>query len=313
MVSTNSNSVTVFAPATVGNAAVGYDVLGFALDEPGDRVTVECIDEPVVRIGEITGEVTELPTDPKANTATAGLIELLEDLEVDGGFEVSIEKGIPLAGGLGGSAASAVASVVAAAEAMELALSRAQLLEYALVGEAAATGARHADNVTPCLYGGLTLTRSIEPIDVIDIPVPDQIRCTVVYPNRRIDTRRAREVIPEKLPVANYVEQSANLAGFVSGCHRNDLELVARCLDDVLIEPHRAALVPGFSAVKQAAVDAGALGCSISGAGPTIFAWSRGNDVESVTDAMVETFQRYVDEVDCWSGPVSRHGARCVE
>lgn len=303
---------SAFAPASVGNVAVGFDILGFALAEPGDRVTVERIAKPTVEIADITGVVTDLPRDASSNTATVGLLQLIEDLEPGFGFRVTIDKGIPLGSGMGGSAASAVASVVAAADLLEQELSRRQLLRYALIGESAATGDIHADNVTPCLYGGLTLTRSIDPVDVVKIPVPETIRCAVVYPHRRVDTRRARQAIPVELPVSDFVAQSANLAGFVTACHQGDLELLARSLRDVLIEPYRAELIPGFPEVRKAALDAGALGGSISGAGPSVFAWAKKSMVDSVGQAMADAFAAAGSETTLWTGAIKEGGAHLI-
>lgn len=311
--SRRDDKATAFAPATVGNVAVGFDILGFALEEPGDRVTVERIDEPTVRIDEIDGRVTDLPTRPDENTATVGLVQLLDDYELDFGFEITLDKGIPLGSGMGGSAASAVAAIVAAESLLDEELARAEKLEYALLGESVASGDVHGDNVTPALCGGLTLTRSLDPIDVVEITVPDDIRCGVVYPHRRIDTERARKAIPGKLPLKNFVAQSGNLAGFIAGCYRDDLDLIRRSFADMLIEPHRAPLIPGFAEVCDAAEEAGALGCSISGSGPSLFAWcSPSGTVEEVLEAMTEAFADKNIESDGWTSQVADAGARLV-
>ena len=313
MTSNEPRSATAFAPATVGNVAVGFDILGCALEAPGDRVTVERIDAPEVRVDSIEGLVTDLPMAAGENTATAGLVELVDDLGLDYGLSVSIDKGIPLGSGMGGSAASAVASVVAADAVVDAELEREELLRYALVGETVASGAMHGDNVTPCLCGGLTLTRSVDPIDVVELPVPERIRCILVYPHRRIDTERARRVVPEEMAVARYVEQSANLAGFVAACYRDDLELLERSLADVLVEPYRKNLIPGFSTVRRAAIAAGALGCSISGAGPSLFAWTTDDREDLVAEAMRSAFVEEGADVDVWSGPISARGAYVVD
>ena len=313
MTTDNPQSATAFAPATVGNVAVGFDILGFALEMIGDRVTVERIDEPTVRIDEITGIVTDLPTRPDENTATVGLVQLIDDLGLDFGFEVSIEKGIPLGSGMGGSAASAVGAIVAADALLDQEMTREHQLEYALLGESVASGDVHGDNVTPCLCGGLTLTRSLEPVDVVSIPIPDDIRCAIVYPHRRIDTQRARKVIPGKLPLKSYVQQSANLAGFIAGCYRGDYDLIRRSMADMLIEPHRAPLIPGFSAVCNAAEEAGAMGCSISGSGPSLFAWcTPPEQVEAVAEGMVEAFESEGVEATSWTSAISNQGAHVV-
>jgi homoserine kinase len=311
---TTQRGVTAFAPATVGNVAVGFDILGFALKAPGDRATVRRTEEPTVRLGEIRGRVTDLPERPDENTATVGLVQLVEDLNLEYGFEVDLEKGIPLGSGMGGSAASAVAAVVAAAEWLDEELSRERMLEYALLGESVASDDVHGDNVTPSLYGGLTLTRSLEPVDVVSIPVPESIRYVVVRPDRQLATNEARNTIPGKLPLNSYVEQSGNLAGFIAGCYRGDLELIDRSLADMLIEPHRAPLIPGFGEVREAAVESGAVGCSISGAGPSIFAWCHPPEtLREVETAMVEAFEDRGLETESWSGAVSEAGARVVE
>jgi homoserine kinase len=310
----DQQSATAFAPATVGNVAVGFDILGFATDSVGDTVTVHRIDEPTVEIGEITGVVTDLPTKADENTATVGLVQLIAECGLDFGFRVDIEKGIPLGSGMGGSAASAVAAIVAAAELCDQELSRKDLLSYALLGESVASGEVHGDNVTPCLYGGLTLTRSLEPIDVIEIPVPDDICCVLVNPKQRIDTFRARQVIPKELPLKVFVHQSANLAGFISACYRGDIELLRRSLRDMLIEPHRAPLIKGFGKVRHAALEEGALGCSISGSGPSVFAWVENEkDGERVREAMVEAFSHEGVDASAWISPVSCPGAHLTE
>jgi homoserine kinase len=307
-------SATALAPATVGNAAVGFDILGFAVDAVADRVTVRRIETPTVRIDTIEGVTTDVPAAAEQNTATIGLLQLIGDLDLSHGFEVDLHKGIPLGSGMGGSAASAVAGIVAAAELIEPELSRETLLDYALMGEAVASGARHGDNVAPCLFGGLALVRSVDSPDVVDIPVPDSIRCVLVHPHLEIETKRARSVVPNAFPLSNYVEQSTRLASFIAGCHQNDLELIGDSLEDVLIEPHRAILVPGFSKVKAAALDAGALGCSLSGAGPSLFAWCDSEDrAETVEMAMLGAFADAGIEADAWISPIEARGARIVE
>lgn len=302
-----------FAPATVGNVAVGFDILGFGLVEPGDRITVRRIDAPTVRVGSIGGIEMNLPERADENTATVGLVQMVEDFGLDFGFEVDIEKGIPLGSGMGGSAASAVGAVVAASEWIDEPMADAEILQYALLGESVASGDLHGDNVSPCLYGGLTLTRSLDPIDVVSIPVPEGMRCVLAHPHRTIETERARSVIPGELPLKNYVEQSANLAGFIAGCYRSDLDLIERSMADMLIEPHRAPLIPGFRAVCEAALAQGALGCSISGAGPSVFAWCHPPEkAGAIEEAMAEAFE--AKEIPCttWVSRIDEAGASLV-
>lgn len=309
---TRPESATVWAPASIGNLAVGYDVLGCAIDCLGDRVTVRRVDEPGVRMGTIGGGVTDLPMEPEANTAGAALLSLADRLG-DVGFEVSIEKGIPLGSGLGGSAASAVGAVVAAASLLPGAPEKKDLLPHALAGEAVASGARHPDNVVPILFGGLVLTREVDPPDLIPIPVPSRIRCVLVRPDRTMPTREARAVLSESVPLSHCTQQAAHLGAFVAGCHQNDLGLVGRSLRDLIVEPQRAELVPGFDDVQSAAMQAGALGCSLSGAGPTMFAWSVGAaDAESIQSAMVEAFARHDVDSEAWIASIPAQGARLV-
>jgi homoserine kinase len=308
------NEVTVFAPASMGNVAVGYDVLGAAVEGLGDRVTVRRLDEPVVRVGSITGRVTDLPTHPPDNTATAALLDLHEARGLDFGFDVSIEKGIPLGSGLGGSAASAVGAVVAAASLLPETVSRDALLPHALAGEAVASGDWHPDNVAPCLYGGLVLTREMDPPDVISIPVPTRVRCVLVRPEQVLNTREARACLPETLPLADATRQTAHFGAFIAGCYRDDLALIGRALRDLIVEPHRASLVPGFADVQAAAMEAEALGCSLSGAGPTLFAWTEGDDAaHSVRDAMIEAFTQHDVPTEAWISTIPETGARVVD
>lgn len=305
---------TAFAPAGVGNVAVGFDVLGHALDAVGDRVTVRRTDRPGVEIEEIVGSPEPLPTDPAQNTATAGLIALLDDQALPHGFAVRIEKAIPLGSGMGGSAASAVGAMVAANALLERPLSPHEMLRYALIGETVASGSAHADNIAPGLFGGLTLVRSSDPVDIVRIPVPPAIRCVLVHPHLRLDTRVARGVLPREIPLGLHARQSANLAGFVAGCLTGDLGLIGRSFVDLVAEPHRARLIPGFAAVKDAALGAGSLGCSISGAGPSLFAWCADEHVAAgVRDAMVAAFAGEGIAADAYLSPVDAPGARVVE
>lgn len=314
-----AGSATAFAPATVANVAVGFDILGFAVEHVGDRVTVSKTVAPSVSINRITGADgtpadPDIPSDPARNTATVGLMALREDLKLDFGFEVSIDKGIALGSGMGGSAASAVAGVVAANALLERPLEAESLLPYALLGEQAASAAIHPDNVAPCLLGGLTLVTSLSPLRYVRIPVPEGILTVLAHPHTRIDTRHARRLLRAEVPMSDHVRQSASLAGFVAGCYTNDYELIGDCFRDRIVEPQRAALIPGFASVKAAAVGAGALGASISGSGPAVFAWVVGADAaERVRDSMVRAFlENGAAEADSWVSPVSAHGARVV-
>jgi homoserine kinase len=312
-------SATAFAPATVANVAVGFDILGFALESVSDVVTVSTADHLSVRIKEIVNAtgmsgVLDVTPDPTKNAATVGLIKLREDLRLDFGFEVVLRKGIALGSGMGGSAASAVAALVAANSLLESSLSREALLEYALLGEEAASGAQHPDNLAPCLFGGMTLVLSGRPFRYVSLPVPENVLAVVVHPRVRIDTCDARSILGPSVPLADHVRQSANLGGFIVGCFTNDLELIRHSFHDLLIEPQRASLIPGFAAVKAAAMEHGAVGASISGSGPSVFAWVTSEQAATqVRAAMIHAFKTEgLTEVDSWISPVNRQGATII-
>ncbi|HET9033050.1 MAG TPA: homoserine kinase [Dokdonella sp.] len=264
------NSITAFAPASIGNVAVGFDILGQSIDGIGDRASVQRIDAPLVRIDAIRGCVRNLPLDPMQNTAGRALVAMREALELPFGFSIELDKGIALGSGMGGSAASCVAALVAANALLDEPLTHEALYEFALEGEAVSSGSRHGDNVGPMLLGGLVLAANGR---LLRIEVPDAWHSVVVHPEVVLETRRAREALQGAYALTEFVEQSANLALVLSGCHRGDAELVRAGLADVLIEPRRAPLIRGFHAVKQAALELDAMGASISGAGPSVFAW----------------------------------------
>ncbi len=264
-------TVRAFAPASVGNIGVGFDLLGHAIAGPRDIATVRRIDAPEVRIAAIRGDVPgvdQLPLAAEANTAGRALIALREALALPFGFEVELEKGIPLGSGLGGSAASCVAALVAANALLDAPLSREALYPFSLQGEAVASGSAHGDNVAPMLLGGVVLATLDR---MIPLAVPEALHCVVVHPDQVLETRRARAALAEPYPLSQFVEQSTHLALFLTGLQRGDLALVREGLHDV--QPRRAALIPGFDAVKAAAFAHDALGASISGAGPSVFAW----------------------------------------
>jgi homoserine kinase len=304
----------------VANVAVGFDILGFPIESVGDVVTVSIADDPSVRISQIlnaTGpsEPLDMPLAADRNAATVGLIKLREDLGLDFGFEVVLRKGIALGSGMGGSAASAVGGLVAANSLLESPLPREALLHYALLGERAASGASHPDNIAPCLLGGLTLVISADPFRHVSLPVPEEILAVIVHPRLRVDTRNARSILNVNVALADHVRQSAALGGFISGCFQRDLDLIRQSLDDFLIEPQRASLVPGFAEVKAAALEQGALGASFSGSGPTLFALVTSQpEATRVRDAMVDAFSANgLAEVDSWISPVNQQGARIID
>ena len=307
------NEVTAFAPATVANVGIGFDILGHTVETVGDRVWVKRIDESEVRIRAVKGVAGELPIDPKRNTAGRALQAMQAALKLEHGFEIDIDKGIPLASGMGGSAASAVAAVVAANALIERPVAPLRLLKFAMEGEIVASGSAHVDNIAPCLYGGLVLTVGIDHPRVKQIPVPRSLRCVLVHPHMHLGTREARAVLKSDVTRSDFVWQSANLAGFISGCYSNDLDMIRDSFNDVIIEPQRQTLIPGFKDVQSGAMSAGALGCSISGAGPSVFAWAEIGCAEPVRAAMVAAFARHSLDTDSWISALDSPGARLVD
>jgi homoserine kinase len=301
-----------FAPASVGNVAVGFDVLGYSAAVAGDRVRATRSVRRGVSIAAITGVVVDLPLDCERNTAGMAVAAMSEALDLDFGFELAIEKGIPLGSGLGGSAASAVAAVFAANALLENPLEPLRLLQFAMRGEMVASGTAHIDNIAPSLYGGLVLSVGIDNPHIKQIPVPDVVRSVLVRPHRVLETRGARAILGRTVQLSDVVWQQANLAGFVAGCFTGDLPLIAASLEDVLIEPQRKGLIPGFQTVKDAAMSRGALGCSISGAGPTMFAWAEAAKADEVRTAMVEAFHREGVTCDAWVTRIDPVGAALV-
>lgn len=271
------DSVTAFAPATVSNVACGFDVLGFALDAPGDEVTAAWASEGV-RIGAIANDGGRLPLDAARNTAGIAARALLARVGERRGVALNICKGLPLSSGLGGSAASAVAAVVAVDALVGSRLPLDALLECAFEGERVGAGSAHADNIAPCLYGGFVLVRRPNPPDIVRLPVPADLAAVVVHPPLEIETAKARALLGTTVPLADAIRQWANLGAFVDALHRSDFDLLSRAMEDTIAEPRRASLVPGLEAIKAAAAGAGALGCSLSGSGPSLFALCRGLD-----------------------------------
>jgi homoserine kinase len=306
------SSATAFAPASVGNVAIGFDILGFSVDAIGDRVTARRTAASGVSIAAIRGVVQDLPLEAAKNTAGRAVMALCEASAPGFGFELEIDKGIPLASGLGGSASSAVAAVVAANALLPQPRLQLELLRYAMHGEAVASGSMHVDNIAASLYGGLVLTVGIDHPRVKQIPVPGAIRAVIVHPHMFLSTRQARAILKGSVEMADFVWQTANLAGFISGCYTNDLDMLRESFEDVVIERQRAALIPGFGEVRRAAMSAGALGCSIAGAGPTVFAWCLQEHAPAVAAAMVLEFSHHRLQADQWTIAIGPSGARVI-
>ncbi|MHC9014054.1 homoserine kinase [Stenotrophomonas bentonitica] len=306
----SSVEARAFAPASVGNVGVGFDILGHAIEGVGDTVTVRRIDEPVVRIHAIRGTTVDLPLVAEDNTAGAALIALRAALDLPFGFEVEIDKGIALGSGMGGSAASCVAALVAANALLPQPLSREALYPFALTGEAVASGGRHGDNLGPMLLGGLVLSTADR---LVPVPVPAAWHSLLVHPDAVLETRRARAALQGHYALSEFIAQSGNLALVLSGCYTSDAGLVRAGLRDVLVEPRRAGLITGFAAARDAALSAGAMGASISGAGPSVFAWFEHREAALAAQAAVQqAFAEAGFDSQSWVSPLNAPAARLL-
>ena len=262
------STVKVFAPATIANLVCGFDVLGLALNDPCDEMQITLSNVPGIRIQH--NDVYNLPTIPEQNVAGVSLLELMQELDNSYGFDIVIEKHIKPGSGLGSSAASAAGIVVAANELLGNIFSKEDLVRFAMAGEKLASGVKHADNISPGIYGGITLVRAIFPLDIISLNAPPMF-VTVVHPQIEVKTSDAREILRKEVLLKDAIKQWGNIAGLVAGFMKSDYGLISRSLEDVIIEPVRSMLIPGFDDVKKRSVDAGALGGGISGSGPSIF------------------------------------------
>jgi len=305
---------TAFAPASSANLGSGFDLLGHSLEGWRDHATVRRIDAPEVRIEDIEGVVTALPARAEDNTAGAALIAMRKALALPFGFAVRLRKGIPLGSGLGGSAASAVAAVVAANALLDAPLPAEALYPFALDGEAVASGSRHGDNIAPSLLGGLVAAFDPARAAPARLNAPEWLFTAVVHPAVVLETRVARAALAEPYPIQSIVKQTHHLAALLLGLERDDEALIRQGLDDVLVEPRRAALIPGFAGVKRAALEAGALGSSISGAGPSVFGWFRGRAAaEAGGAAMQRAFAEAGLATSLLVSPVAGPAADLVE
>ena len=263
-----SRAVTVLAPATIANLVCGFDVLGLALQNPSDIMKVSLSDQPGIRIQH--KDDFDLPVTPAENVAGAALLDMMQELDKNSGFDIVIEKHIKPGSGLGSSAASAAGVVVAVNHLLGNIFSKEDLVRFAMAGEKLASGVKHADNISPGIYGGVTLIRSIFPLDIISLPAPPMF-VAVVHPQIEVKTSDAREILRKEVLLKDAIKQWGNIAGLVAGFMKNDYGLISRSLEDVIIEPVRSMLIPGFDDVKKKSIDAGALGGGISGSGPSIF------------------------------------------
>jgi homoserine kinase len=302
--------IIVHAPATVANLVCGFDVLGLCLEEPYDIMQIRLLDKRQVIIRTTDG--FPLPADPALNTAGAPLLEMLAVLKQDIGFEINITKQIKPGSGIGSSAASAAGAVVGANELLGKIFSNEELVRFAMFGEKVASGVKHADNIAPCIYGGVTLIRSIFPLDIIPIPSPP-LYVSVLHPQIEVRTSDAREILRKEVLLKDAIRQWGNIAGLVAGLMKNDYNLIGRSLEDVIIEPVRSILIPGFDVIKSDCREAGAIGGGISGSGPSIFMLSKDKKTaDAVATVMKSIYDRIGLNYHIYVTTINNQGVKCL-
>ena len=306
------NEIKIFSPATVANVACGFDVLGFCLDSIGDDMVIRKIDKKGIFISHIEG--FDLPYETAKNVAGVSALAMYDAMDVDFGFEIEIYKRIKPGSGIGSSAASAVGSVFGMNELLGRPFNKTQLTEFAIKGEALASKCEHADNLAPALFGGFTLVKSVSPLKILEIPCPDDLYATIIHPQIEIKTSESRAVLPKEVPLGDAITQWSNLGSLVHGLHINDYNLIKDSLHDVIIEPHRSKLIPHYSEVKNAVLNAGALGACISGSGPSIFTLNKGLEIsKSVSDAMKEIYSKTNIDFDIHVSKINTQGVKIIE
>ncbi len=284
--------VTIQAPATIANLVCGFDILGLALQQPQDRMELALSDEPGIRIHHADGY--NLPAEPAKNVAGASLLALMEAWGQPVGFDLLIDKQIKPGSGLGSSAASSAGAVVGANYLLGNPFSKEDLVRFAMNGEKVASGVKHADNITPCIYGGITLIRSVHPLDIVQLTAPE-LYVTVVHPQIEVRTSDARQILRKEVQLKDAIRQWGNIAGLVAGFLQSDYELIGRSLEDVIIEPVRSMLIPGFDEIKQQCKAAGALGGGISGSGPSVFMLSKTMDTAQMLEPIMQQVYSRLD------------------
>jgi homoserine kinase len=306
-------SVKAFAPATVANVCCGFDILGFAVDAPGDEVKVTLRNDSEIKIKEIIGDEGKLPFEVEKNTASVAIISFLKKIESKQGVDIELVKNLPLGSGMGSSAASGVAALIAINHLMGNPLTRNQLVPHAMEAERIACGAAHADNVAPSLLGGFVLVRDYDPLDVIKIEAVENLYCTLVHPHLELKTEDSRKVLRHSVTLKDAITQSGNIAGLMIGLLKPDYHLISRSLKDVIAEPMRSVFIPGFNNLRQIAMEAGALGFGISGSGPTVFALSQSETkAQQVAEAIQVEFLRHQLNTDPYVSKVNQEGAKVL-
>ena len=285
--------IKIFSPATVANVSCGYDVLGFCLDSVGDEMIINKISEKSIKISKIDGY--DLPYEIEKNVAGVSALAMYEALQPDCGFDIEIYKKIKPGSGIGSSSASAAGSVFGMNELLGRPLNKTELTKYALKGEALASQCEHADNLAPAIFGGFTLVRSVSPIDVLQLPTPGDLYATLIHPQIEIKTSESRAILPKNVALKDAITQWSNVGSLVHALHTNDYDVLSKSLKDTIAEPHRKQLIPHFDSLKAEVIKAGALGCGISGSGPSIFALSRG---EKIAKKVEKTMQNVYSKTE---------------
>lgn len=303
--------IRVFCPATIANVSCGFDVLGLALDAVGDEMLVRKTIEKGIKITKITGQ--KLPLETLQNVAGVAGLALLAESSYEGGFEIEIYKKIKAGSGIGSSAASSAGAVWAMNQLIGNPFTPLQLVKFAMEGERLASGVAHADNVAPALFGGFTLVRSYQPLDIIPINTPSELYATVIHPQIEVKTSDSRRILKTTISLEDGIKQWGNLGGLIAGLFTEDYSLIGRSLEDHIVEPIRSILIPGFDAVKQKALETGALGCGISGSGPSIFALSKGAEIaEKVAKAMAEIYQKIGIDYEVHVSKINSEGIKII-
>lgn len=308
-------SIRVFAPATIANVVCGYDILGLAVDAPGDEVIMRRREEPGIIITKITGDDGRLPTEASRNTVSASVQQLLQHIgRTDIGIEIELHKKMPIGSGLGSSAASTVAGLFAINCLLDNPLTKMELVPFAMKGEELACGSGHADNVAPALLGGFVLIRSYQPLDIIKLPYPESLHCAIVFPEVDVPTRDARKMIREKVNLKDAVVQWGNIAGLVSGLFTKDLDLIGRSMTDVIVEPVRSILIPDFYKLREIALENGALSFGISGSGPSVFAFTRDAETSAkITQAIQKHLSKLTIGSYAYTSAVNADGPKILD
>ncbi|MFZ9262518.1 MAG: homoserine kinase [Chitinophagaceae bacterium] len=305
------HKIQIKSPATIANLVCGFDILGLAVEEPYDIMTMELSDQPGLEI--IHLDEYQLTTIPAENVAGGALLAMLEDVKDAPGLKLTIDKKIKPGSGLGSSAASAAGAVMAASKLLQQTFTEEDLVRYAMFGEKVASGVKHADNITPCLLGGITLIRSILPIDIVKLNSPE-LHITIVHPQIEVKTSDARQILKKEVQLKNAIKQWGNIAGLVAGFMKEDYDLIGRSLEDVIIEPIRSILIPGFDEVKALSKEAGALGGGISGSGPSIFMLSKDkNTAIHVETAMKDVYNRIGIDYKTYVTRLNKEGIKIIE